>query len=248
MTTPPDNPGRPVRVGAIVVAAGAGRRMGPGANKILRLLGGRSVLERSVQALAADPRVTELIVVVRPCEQAALQSQLQQLELGPCQLRLTPGGEQRFESVRNGVAAASEDLDILLVHDAARPFASRRLISEVIDQAARRGAASPALAVVDTLKRVRDGQVVETLDRTGLYGAQTPQGFRARVLRSALKRAGQAEAHTDEALLLEQLGVPVAVVPGDPLNIKITTSGDLELAASLLQQVDPDRAASGEAP
>jgi len=242
MDKPPTEVARPLCVGAIVVAAGAGRRMGAGPNKILRDLGGRTVLEWSVLAMLADPRVVELVVVVRPFEQTAIHDRLSPAMTPACRLKLAAGGDDRSESVRNGVAAAAPDLDILVVHDAARPFASRELLSQVINQAAALGAAIPALAVADTLKRVRDGQVVETVDRSGLFGAQTPQAFRARVLKSAFTRAfEEGPPHTDEASLLERLGVPVAVVPGDPLNLKITRSADFELAARLLRGRDPER-------
>jgi 2-C-methyl-D-erythritol 4-phosphate cytidylyltransferase/2-C-methyl-D-erythritol 2,4-cyclodiphosphate synthase len=157
------------------------------------------------------------------------------------------GGDRRQDSVRAGfdaLEAASEDPSgdrIVLVHDGARPAVSARVIDDVVAATERHGAAIPGLAVGETIKRVRDGVVGSTVDRTDLVAAQTPQGARRRLLRDAL--ASPIARHgtwTDEAALLEACRIPVHVVPGDPANLKVTVPADLERAASLLIP-NPDR-------
>ena len=142
------------------------------------------------------------------------------------------GGATRSESVRNGLAAVPNDAEVIIVHDAARPLASAALFAAVVD-AVREGAdgAIPVVPVTDTIKRVDGGRVIATLDRDALVAVQTPQAFRAEVLRKA--HAGGGEA-TDDASLVESVGGTVVVVPGDPANIKVTTAHDLRLAEALL--------------
>jgi 2-C-methyl-D-erythritol 4-phosphate cytidylyltransferase len=154
---------------------------------------------------------------------------------GPPVAAAVVGGATRSDSVRAGLAAVPEGAEIVLVHDAARPLASHALFAAVID-AVRAGAdgAVPAVPVPDTIKRVEDGKVVATLDREGLVAVQTPQAFRADVLRAAL--AGGAQA-TDEAALVEAAGGKVVVVPGDPLNLKITTPHDLARAGWVMREL-----------
>ena len=235
MTAHPPNEIAPPRVGVVLVAAGRGERMGSTGNKLLLELNGRPILELAAEAICRDPRVVELIVVVRPEERQEMLQRLSGLETSVARLLLPDGGAERADSVRSGVVAASTDLDLLLVHDAARPFVSSALLDRVIQAALKHGAAIPAIPVVDTLKQVADGRISRTVDRTGLYCAQTPQAFRTSVLKDAVERA-QAEgiAHTDEASLLEQLGMPVQVVAGESINIKLTRPEDLRLARGLL--------------
>jgi 2-C-methyl-D-erythritol 4-phosphate cytidylyltransferase len=134
--------------------------------------------------------------------------------------------------VRAGLAACDAGVDIVVVHDAARPLASPALFAAVIDAvAAGADAAVPALPVADTVKRVVDGRVSGTIDRTGLVTVQTPQAFRLSVLRDAHARAGDA---TDDAALVEAMGGRVVTVPGDPRNLKVTTPDDLQLATALI--------------
>ena len=154
---------------------------------------------------------------------------------GPPVAATVIGGASRSGSVRAGLAEVPKGAEIVVVHDAARPLAPHGLFTAVID-AVRAGAdgAVPGLPVPDTVKRVADGRVVATVDRTGLVTVQTPQAFRAEVLRAAL--AGGAEA-TDDAALVEAAGGKVVVVPGDPLNLKITTPHDLARAGWVMREL-----------
>ncbi|HEX6312068.1 MAG TPA: 2-C-methyl-D-erythritol 4-phosphate cytidylyltransferase [Acidimicrobiia bacterium] len=209
-------------VWGIVVAGGQGSRFG--APKQFRPLGatGHSLVDHSVATAGA---VCDHVVVVLP-EACHWQ--------GPPVAAAVTGGERRSDSVRAGLAAVDAGADVVVVvHDAARPLASPALFRAVID-AVHAGAdgAVPALALADTVKRVEDDRVIETVPREGLAMIQTPQAFRAGVLRRA--HEGVADA-TDDAALVEAAGGVVVVVPGEPTNLKVTTAGDLEIVEALLE-------------
>jgi len=218
-------------VGAIIVAAGRGDRMGAPVPKQLLDLGGRTVLQHSVATFDRHPAVTELVVVL-PAEFVADGPTL----VGPTarQCSVVAGAERRQDSVRLGVSALSPAVDVVLVHDAARPFANAALIDRVITGVATTGAAVPAVAVRDTVKRADPvtSQVVETVSRDNLWLAQTPQGFRRSVLDHAIALGQRGVPATDEAMLAEQAGHPVAIVAGDEDNVKLTTPADLAAARS----------------
>jgi len=205
-------------VWAIVVAAGGGTRFG-GAKQFARLAG-RSLVDRAALASAA---ACDGVVVVIP-EGEAWEP--------PAGVVSVPGGATRSESVRAGLGAVPIEAETIVVHDAARPLASRALFAAVIG-AVEAGAdgAVPARPVVDTVKRVEAGRVVETVPRDGLSTVQTPQAFRASVLRAA--HAGGAIG-TDDAALVEAVGGTVVVVEGEARNLKITVAADLELMNALL--------------
>lgn len=212
----------------VIVAAGSSRRMG-GGDKLEMTIGGRPILRRTVEALAAAPEVGRLIVVTAAERVAELRTSFWLAEHGAT---VIAGGRRRQESVAAGVREASAE--IVLVHDGARPFVSPALVSRVVDGVLRHGAAIPALPVVDALKRAEGELIVASADRTGLYRAQTPQGAR----RELLLVAAEAHAHgeediPDEADLLAREGVPVAIVAGDADNIKVTLPEDLLLARRL---------------
>lgn len=200
-------------VWCIVVAAGSGRRYG--AAKQFELLHGRRVLDWSLATAAAGGR--QVVAVLPP----------DRLEPGAY-----PGGTTRSESVRAGLAAVAASADIVVVHDAARPLASEDLFSRVVDAVAGGAdAAIPAVAVTDTVKRVRGTQVTATVDRSTLVAVQTPQAFRAEALRRAHSTAPEA---SDDAALIEAAGGRVVTVPGEVRNLKITTPDDLLVAAVFL--------------
>jgi 2-C-methyl-D-erythritol 4-phosphate cytidylyltransferase len=206
-----------VEVWAIVVAAGEGRRFG--LPKQFAVLGGRPVIEWS---LDASRSVARGIVAVVP------ESSLGSSNIGKGADRVIAGGPTRASSVRRGLAAVPENAEVVVVHDAARPLASRELFRAVVDAVvAGADGAIPGVAVVDTIKRVRGSRVVETLDRTELVAVQTPQAFRAELLRRA--HDGEPEA-TDDAGLLEALGSRIVVVPGEYHNLKLTSPDDLVIA------------------
>jgi 2-C-methyl-D-erythritol 4-phosphate cytidylyltransferase/2-C-methyl-D-erythritol 2,4-cyclodiphosphate synthase len=213
----------------IVVAGGRSSRFGGDVPKQFLDLGGRSVLERSVAALADRPGIRDVVVVVPRDEIAG--DRLAGVSGIPRVRTIVPGGATRAASVRAGIEAAM-DPEFLLVHDAARPLASAALVDAVIRATREHGAAVPAIPVPDTVKQVdASGRVSLTVDRSRLRLAQTPQGSRADWLREALDRAaGEGVEVTDEAMALELAGRRVVAVPGDPANRKLTTADDLDEA------------------
>jgi len=218
------------RVGAIVAAGGAGQRAGVAKQWIA--LGGESALRRSARSLAACDLVDEIALVVPAGEERRGAREVAGIDKP---VGVVPGGAARADSVRAGLAALG-DCGVVLVHDAARPFASPALARAVALAAARDGAALAALGAVDTVKRVEGQRVRETLDRRSIWLAQTPQGFRADLLRRAFAAAGAAAAEvTDECQLVERLGEPVTIVPGEAGNFKITTAGDVARARALTE-------------
>jgi 2-C-methyl-D-erythritol 4-phosphate cytidylyltransferase/2-C-methyl-D-erythritol 2,4-cyclodiphosphate synthase len=230
---------------AIVVAAGASARMG-GTDKLLAAIGGRPLLAHTLGALAAAPEVASIVVVTST-------DRRRELERGPwlpegVTLGFADGGERRQDSVRAGfealerLVADPEGGRVVLVHDGARPIVRTELIAAVVEATATHGAAIPVLPVAETLKRVDGERIAETVDRTGLATAQTPQGVRRGLLRTALDspQAGPG-TWTDEAALLEACRIPVHVVPGDAANLKVTVPADLARATYLLTGSDATR-------
>jgi len=210
---------RPPTVWAVVVGGGSGQRFGR--PKQYELLGAERVIDRSRRIAGS---VCDGVVVVVP-------------EVDAERERCVAGGATRSDSVRAGLAAVPPDAEIVCVHDAARPLASAALFRRVID-AVRAGAdgAVPGLAVVDTIKVVdADGVVIATPDRSSLTAVQTPQAFRAGVLRAAHACGGDG---TDDALLVERAGGRVVVVPGEASNRKITDPADLDWARAMLVELD----------
>jgi 2-C-methyl-D-erythritol 4-phosphate cytidylyltransferase / 2-C-methyl-D-erythritol 2,4-cyclodiphosphate synthase len=218
------------RVGAIVAAGGTGQRAGVAKQWVV--LGGESVLRRSARALAACDVVDEIVAVV-PAGQV-VRGEKEVAGLGKPS-RVVEGGAARADSVKNGLEAL-HGCAVVLIHDAARPFASPALARAVALAAARDGAALAALGATDTVKVADGNRVAETVDRRAVWLAQTPQGFRATVLRRAYEKAGAfAAAATDECQLVERLGEPVTIVPGEPSNFKLTTAGDVARARALTE-------------
>jgi 2-C-methyl-D-erythritol 4-phosphate cytidylyltransferase len=207
-----------VQTWAVVVAAGSGARFG-GA-KQFRKVGAARLVDRSVQRAT---RSCDGVVVVLP-DGVTWD--------GPSVAAAVVGGATRAESVRSGLAAVPQSVDVVLIHDAARPLASDALFAAVI-AAVQAGAdgAVPGLAISDTIKRVAGDRVLETISRDGLVTVQTPQAFRAGCLRAA--HAEGAEG-TDDAALVEAVGGTVVVVPGEPTNLKVTGPDDLALLEALL--------------
>ena len=212
-------------VTAIIAAGGRGTRFGGDRLKQLVEVQGQAILERSVRAFLSHPEISEVIV--------ALPAEL--MDPPPHYLdraHLVRGGDRRQDPVANAFRAASTASDVVVIHDAARPFVSASLISRTIASAATNGAALAAIAARDTVKRVGRDTVLETLPRETIYLAQTPQAFRRHVLASALAIADDA---TDEAALAERAGHTVHIVNGDASNIRITTADDLRVAEALAQ-------------
>lgn len=214
-------------VWSIVVAGGTGSRFG--APKQYAQIGGRPVLEWAVDACRPGSAGVVLVLPADGSDDDAHGADA-----------TVRGGSTRSESVRCGLAAVPDDADVIVVHDAARPLASRALFESVVNALDEPDAdgAVPGLRPSDTIKAVdADGRVTSTLDRAGLVAVQTPQAFRAAALRRA-HRQGAVDAATDDAMLVEALGGTVLVVPGEAGNLKITAPDDLAAAERLLTARD----------
>jgi len=229
-------------VSAIIAAGGQGRRLGAGVPKQLLEISGQSLLQRSVEAFLRCDRIDEIIVVVPP-EMAEAPPAYLGSAVKP--LRVVAGGRRRQDSVANGFSAISDRADLIVVHDAARPFVTGALIAATIDAAQESGAAIAAVGARDTVKlastrgdvppqsgRSPEGAtfVSRTIGRELVFLAQTPQAFRREVLRDAVALGQGGVEATDEAALAELAGHAVRLVEGDPRNVKITTADDLALA------------------
>jgi 2-C-methyl-D-erythritol 4-phosphate cytidylyltransferase/2-C-methyl-D-erythritol 2,4-cyclodiphosphate synthase len=197
--------------------------------KQLSLLGGEPLVGRTVKIFLSLPTINEVIVVAPP----ALVDSFHRLAGLPPEVKVVPGGEARSQSTLNGLLAVSEASKVVLAHDGVRPLVEREQIEQVRKEAFLFGAAALAIPLRDTLKKADDeGFVLRTVDRQNLWRAQTPQGFRKDILLKALSFPEMAEA-TDEAGLVEAMGVRVKLVPGSPNNIKVTEPEDLVLAEKL---------------
>jgi 2-C-methyl-D-erythritol 4-phosphate cytidylyltransferase/2-C-methyl-D-erythritol 2,4-cyclodiphosphate synthase len=218
-----------LHVSAVIAAGGRGLRFGAAQPKQFLSLGGRSILERSVDVFRACDVVSDLVVALPPELASAPPASI----LSPGKpLEIVAGGERRQDSVANAFARVSGRADIVVIHDAARPFVTDDTIRRTVAAAVETGAAIAAIAARDTVKRAGvNGIVTATLPREEIYLAQTPQAFRTSVLREALALGVDA---TDEAMLAEQAGHVVRIVEGDPRNLKITTAADLAMAERLL--------------
>lgn len=235
-----------MRVGAIVAAAGPGTRLGR-RTKALVPLNGRTALSRVLEVLLSLDEIERIVVAAAPARLEAVRAEVAAVgarHASPLKpVEVCPGGETRQQSVRAGLAALG-DCDYVLVHDAARPLATAALFRRVLAAAAAGEAAIPALPPRDSVKRVEGGRMVESLDRSRLVLAQTPQAFAYQVLERAHFEAADAGLQgDDDAQLVAATGHGVQVVEGEPANIKLTTADDLELLEALLG--DRESAATG---
>jgi 2-C-methyl-D-erythritol 4-phosphate cytidylyltransferase len=219
---------------AIVVAGGDGTRLGAGLPKAFVRLGGRPLLAHSIDLFEDHPAVDRMVLVV-PAEWEQPATLLaDELAAGKVAAAV-PGGETRALSVAAGLDEVAANAQAILVHDAARPFASPELVDRLLAALEGHDGAIPALPVTDTVKRVREAVVAETLDRGELRSVQTPQAFRAAALRQAFSAPADAvRGATDCASLVEAAGFEVAAVAGEPGNVKITAPDDLARAEARL--------------
>jgi 2-C-methyl-D-erythritol 4-phosphate cytidylyltransferase / 2-C-methyl-D-erythritol 2,4-cyclodiphosphate synthase len=216
-----------VHVSAIIAAGGRGSRFGGSQPKQLQMLAGVPILQRTVDAFLQGYAFDEIVVAL-PSELAADPPSYLDSVI------VVEGGERRQDSVANAFRAVAPSSEIIVIHDAARPLVSSELIERTIDAASKHGAAIAALQARDTVKRTDGSRVIRgTIPREQIFLAQTPQAFRAGVLREALALVSSASDATDEAMLAERAGHSVYLVDGDPRNLKITTPEDLEIAARL---------------
>jgi 2-C-methyl-D-erythritol 4-phosphate cytidylyltransferase/2-C-methyl-D-erythritol 2,4-cyclodiphosphate synthase len=230
------------KVGTVLVAAGASERIGAIFPKQFLPLGPDPMFYLALESVL--PCSDEVVVVTLPDFVGTVRTILRSagattagvaqdpsvLMFRETVVRAVRGGERRQDSVAEGLRALSDDVDIVLVHDAARPFASSELAASVVEAARKHGAAVPVIAAPDTVKRIGKGTVLATLDRSELGMAQTPQGFRRDIIEHAYRELAGADV-TDDAAAVELAGHKVAAVPGEPGNFKVTTPVDLELAS-----------------
>ncbi len=223
-------------VAILVPAAGMGVRLGPGGPKALRALAGEPLLVHAVRNLATAPSTGAIVVAAPPGDVDSVRSLLAAFG----RVTVVAGGDTRQASVARALSAVPSGFDLVLVHDAARALAPPALV-EAVAAALRDGSAAviPVLPVADTIKRVNSaGTVTETVDRSVLRAVQTPQGFRREVLAAA--HAGAAADHTDDAGMVEAMGVRVDTVPGDDRALKITRPFDLAVAEAVLAGMRKD--------
>lgn len=219
-------------IDVILVAGGRGRRFGGALAKQFLPLAGVPLLVWSARRMGAIAGLGRLIVVAAPEEHARCRALLEPLALP---LHLAAAGEERQYSVASGLAATDPHAELVVVHDAVRPLVDPTAVAACIETARAHGAALMAAPVADTVKRVRDDVIVETVPRDGLWLAQTPQAFRADLLRRAHAEAARLGiVATDDAALVERLGAPVRIVPASHLNRKITTPEDLAWAEAVV--------------
>jgi len=223
------------RVVAIVVAGGAGKRMGGDVPKQFLPLGGCPIVDRTISALAASPRIDGILLALPPRFPGDVKTSYRGR---PKVLQVVDGGAERQDSVRNALAAVPGEAEVILVHDAVRPFVSLDLLARCVELAREHGAVVPVVPVRETVKEWdRKRKTLSTVDRSLLYRAQTPQAFRAGILREAYEKADAAGRRaTDDASLVEAAGIPVTPIPGEEANIKITIPEELRMAEGLLRE------------
>lgn len=216
----------------IIPAAGSGKRMGAGRNKLFIEVDSRPVILHTLDVFADDRHCKKIILAIQPNDESQFKDILKSYP-GKEKVEFVYGGDERQYSVYNGLKAAGEP--IILVHDGARPFIRQQTIRRLVQAAHEHGAAIAAVPVKDTIKRADHDKVVETVDRSGLWQIQTPQAFRLPILMNAHERAKeQLYLGTDEASLVERLGLPVMIIESDYDNIKLTTPEDIYFAEAIL--------------
>jgi len=228
------------KVAVIVPAAGAGKRFGGNVKKPFAKIDDRPVFIRSIELFINRPDVCQTILAVAPDDHDVVK-QKYAANLMFMGIRLVKGGATRWASVRAALDAVDDAADLVCVHDAVRPCVLDSWIDAVFKKAAETGAAILAAPLSGTIKRASNGRVGETVPREGLYEAQTPQVFRKDLLRRAYAEMPDDFQPTDDAQVVERLGEPVAIVPADRRNIKITEPGDLALARAILKEFERQR-------
>lgn len=221
----------PERVEAVIVAAGSGVRM-DGIDKLFTPIGGVAVIQRAIEAFERSPLIEQIVLVVSPAERERARDTVERAGFEKV-TAVTIGGARRQDSVRNGLEALGE-CDYVAVHDGCRPLVPGSLIERGLEAAREAGAAVPGLPLTETVKEADEaGVVVRTVDRSRLYAIQTPQVFRRDLL---LRAHDEVRGDmTDDAAMLEAIGLPVAIFPGARANVKITTREDIELVNALLE-------------
>ena len=225
-----------MKVGAIIPAAGRGKRIGASVPKQFLEIQGRPLLHHTLTVFASCKLIDYVVLVMPPTDVDEMgEDWLNKYEIVR---EVVVGGEQRQDSVYNGFSSLEEGTDIVVVHDGVRPFTTPQMIIATVEAAQQHGAAITAIPVSDTVKQAADGFVKQTVSRDGLWRVQTPQAFQCGLLQQAFKKAKKDSYYgTDEGSLVEYLGERVKIVPGSELNIKITRKEDLVLGESLLSRI-----------
>ena len=225
-----------MKVGAIIPAAGRGKRIGASVPKQFLEIQGEPLLHHTLTVFAYCKLISYVVLVMpRTDVDEVGKDWLNKYEIVR---EVVVGGEQRQDSVYNGFNSLEEKTDIVVVHDGVRPFTTPQMITATVEGAQQYGAAITAIPISDTVKQVADGFVKQTIPREGLWRVQTPQAFQYGLLQKAFKKAKEDSYYgTDEGALIEYLGKGVKIVPGSELNIKITRKEDLALGESLLSRI-----------
>jgi 2-C-methyl-D-erythritol 4-phosphate cytidylyltransferase len=225
-----------MKVGAIIPAAGRGKRIGASVPKQFLEIQGKPLLHHTLTVFASCKLIDYVVLVMPRADVDEMgEDWLNKYEIVR---EVVVGGEQRQDSVYNGFNSLEEGTDIVVVHDGVRPFTTPQMITATVEAAQQHGAAITAIPVSDTVKQAADGFVKQTVPRDGLWRVQTPQAFQRGLLQQAFKKAKKDSYYgTDEGSLVEYLGERVKIVPGSELNIKITRKEDLVLGESLLSRI-----------
>lgn len=220
----------------IIPAAGQGKRMGAGKNKLLLTLEGVPILIHTLRVFEGDAECSGIILAISPSDEQQFKSLLKEYGIHKVS-SLVNGGKERQDSVYNGLRAVPSMEGIVLVHDAARPFIKIETIHKLVEAASKEGGAIVAVPVKDTIKKAADSMVAETVERSSLWAVQTPQAFRVSVLLEAHNKAMREQfIGTDESSLVERIPHPVSIIEGDYDNIKLTTPEDLYFAEAILRK------------
>jgi 2-C-methyl-D-erythritol 4-phosphate cytidylyltransferase len=223
-------------VAAIICAAGASRRFSGKRKKPFVDVAGRAVFLRSVELFADRSDVKQILLAIAR-EDEELVSVKWGANLKFFNVKICFGGGERFDTVESALELVKDDIDLIAVHDAVRCCVTKEWIEKVIDKAGETGAAIPACTVSATIKDVKDNTIIKTVDRTGLYEAQTPQVFKAELLKKAYENLANLDKSeiSDDSQLVEALGQKVSIVETDSSNIKITHKGDIAIAEAILK-------------
>lgn len=230
----------PKKTSAIITAAGYSRRMGPEKKKQFLTLGEIPLIAHTLQRFQNSSLINEIILVVPDDEIEYCRKKVVICYNLTKVKKIISGGEKRQDSVFNGLKSVSKEMEIVVVHDGVRPFLTSQLLKSSIKEAIEKGAAVAAVPVKDTLKKISIQKTIsEGINRDSLWRIQTPQVFKKEILIRAFEKAGKDNFHgTDESTLVARLGIPVYVVEGSELNIKITTPEDIVLGESILLTID----------
>ena len=219
---------------AIIVAGGLGQRMGTDIPKQLLKLGGITILERTLKPFIRCPEIECIIIVSAAGILEKIPNTISNTSHSK-KILIIEGGPERQDSVLNGLTAVPADVDIVIIHDAVRPFISSKIITECVHSARDHGAVTVMRPLKETVKIVSNGVVAKTPDRSSFWITQTPQAFKTLLIKKAHTNAlNEGFTGTDDCMLVERLGHPVHIIEGNDLNIKITTSADLTIAGAIL--------------